>query len=496
MNYLAHIYLSENDKKVAIGNFISDSIRGKNYKNYPKDIQVGILLHREIDTFTDAHKTVRQSTKRLHENYGHYAGVIVDVFYDHFLAKNWSNYSSIPLNDFISDFYDNLKSHKKILPKRIQEFMPYMIEDNWLESYQRLEGIQWVLDGINRRTNYRSKMNLALKELQEFYSEFETEFTSFFEDLIQFSKTKHNEIHTKIMQTEFDCVVLTDQRYLNKGKDQYTQNVYTEDDLVLKALKNEGLNATRLAWDDTNFDWSNTKTILFRTTWDYFDRFDEFSIWLENVSKQTLLLNSETIIRWNIDKHYLNDLKAKNIHIAETFFIEKNTTKTLKEIHKSLNWKETVLKPCISGAARHTYKLNEENIEKHETIFKKLINKEALMLQPFQHNIVNKGEISLMVFNGTFTHAVLKKAKAGDFRVQDDFGGSVHDYKPTKDEITFAENAVKACIELPIYARVDVFEDNNGKIALSELELIEPELWFRKHPEAATILAKAISKLL
>ena len=98
----------------------------------------------------------------------------------------------------------------------------------------------------------------------------------------------------------------------------------------------------------------------------------------------------------------------------------------------------------------------------------------------------------MMVFNGKFTHAILKKAKAGDFRVQDDFGGSVSDYSPTNEEITFAENTVKACPELPIYARVDIFTDNNTKIALSELELIEPELWFRHHPEAATVLAEAI----
>ncbi|WP_375239730.1 ACP phosphodiesterase [Aurantibacter sp.] len=201
MNYLAHIYLSENDEKVAIGNFISDSIRGKNYLNYPKEIQVGILLHREIDTFTDAHPIVRQSTKRLHKNYGHYAGVIVDVFYDHFLAKNWSNYSAIPLYEFIQGFYTNLRNHKAILPKRIQEFMPYMIEDNWLYGYKDLDGIQQVLEGINRRTKYRSKMNLALKELQEFYTEFETEFNLFFKELIELTTVKHNEIKERIYAT-------------------------------------------------------------------------------------------------------------------------------------------------------------------------------------------------------------------------------------------------------------------------------------------------------
>ena len=194
MNFLAHIYLSNNDSEVAIGNFISDSIRGKNYKKYPKDIQVGILLHRHIDTFTDAHKTVRLSTKRLHENYGHYSGVIVDILYDHFLAKNWKNYSEIPLDVFIDDFYDNLEAHFEILPKRIQQFMPYMISDNWLLSYRSIEGIQKVLEGMNRRTKNRSQMNLAVNELKEFYKEFEAEFSLFFEDLRNFTTKKHKEL--------------------------------------------------------------------------------------------------------------------------------------------------------------------------------------------------------------------------------------------------------------------------------------------------------------
>ncbi len=97
MNFLAHIYLSGNDTDLIIGNFIADGIKGKKYKKFSPGIQKGILLHREIDTFTDAHPIVRQSTKRLHKNYGHYSGIIVDILYDHFLAKNWSRYSDVPL---------------------------------------------------------------------------------------------------------------------------------------------------------------------------------------------------------------------------------------------------------------------------------------------------------------------------------------------------------------------------------------------------------------
>lgn len=297
--------------------------------------------------------------------------------------------------------------------------------------------------------------------------------------------------------TIYDCVILTDHRYLNDSKtNAYKHNVYFEDRLVYHALEELGLKTLRLAWDDMFFDWSTTKSVLFRTTWDYFDRFDEFSQWLETISKQTILLNSEELIRWNINKHYLLDLQKNDISIAKSHFIEQGANVTLYQLHDILDWKHTVLKPCISGAARHTYKLNPENLEDHETIFKELIAKEAMVLQPFQYNIVNKGEVSMMIINGEFTHAILKKAKAGDFRVQDDFGGTVQDYAPTDEEIEFAETCVQACKELPIYARVDMFEDNDGNLALSELELIEPELWFRHHPDAAKLLAKAVKQKL
>jgi len=196
MNFLAHIYLSGNDEFITIGNFIADGIRGKDYLSYPDNIQKGILLHRGIDTYTDSHPTVRQSTKRLHKNYGHYSGVIVDILYDHFLAKNWKQYSDIPLVNYVNDFYDSLQTHYDILPVRIQKMMPYMIADNWLLSYQSIEGITRVLEGMNRRTKNRSKMNLAVNELQEFYIEFEDDFTIFFEQLITFSKNKLTELNT------------------------------------------------------------------------------------------------------------------------------------------------------------------------------------------------------------------------------------------------------------------------------------------------------------
>ncbi len=194
MNFLAHIYLSGDDELITIGNFIADGIRGKQYKKYPEKIQIGILLHREIDTFTDTHKTVRVSTKRLHKNYSHYSGVIVDILYDHFLAKNWKNYSNIPLDIYVDNFYNSLEDNFEILPARIQKMMPYMISGNWLLSYASIEGIAKVLEGMNRRTQNKSKMNNAVNELKEFYSEFEDEFSSFFNELINFSNLKLKEL--------------------------------------------------------------------------------------------------------------------------------------------------------------------------------------------------------------------------------------------------------------------------------------------------------------
>lgn len=190
MNFLAHIYLSFGDKEVTIGNFIADSIRGNKYHHLPERVQQGIFLHREIDTFTDSHEIPRKSSKRLHKNYSHYSRVIVDIFYDHFLAKNWYKYSTTPLSIFVDDFYDLLEENYEMLPEGVQRMMPYMLADNWIFNYSKMDGIGKVLNGMNRRTKNKSKMNYAILDLENHYQEFEAEFTLFFDELITFSKQK------------------------------------------------------------------------------------------------------------------------------------------------------------------------------------------------------------------------------------------------------------------------------------------------------------------
>ena len=195
MNFLAHIFLSEGDKEVTIGNFIADSIKGKKYLQYPKEIQKGILLHRAIDTFTDSHPIVRKSTARLFKNYSHYSGVIVDIYYDHFLASNWKRYSSIPLEVFIADFYILLKENEKILPDSVQSFLPYMIMENWLLSYSTISGIGRILYQMNRRTKNIVQMDKAVEDLRNGYEEFAGEFELFFPELQDYSATKLKQLN-------------------------------------------------------------------------------------------------------------------------------------------------------------------------------------------------------------------------------------------------------------------------------------------------------------
>lgn len=190
MNFLAHIYLSGTNDFIKIGNFMADGIRGKDYLNFPEEIKKGILLHRNIDTFTDAHPVFRKSKHRLHENYGHYSGVIIDIFYDHFLAKNWNIYSGEKLSDFVTNFYTLLENNSNILTEKTKGMLPYMIKFNWLESYQTIDGIERILTQMDSRTKNQSNMRSSIKELNQYYDDFELEFSAFFKEMIIFTTEK------------------------------------------------------------------------------------------------------------------------------------------------------------------------------------------------------------------------------------------------------------------------------------------------------------------
>jgi len=187
MNYLAHIYLSGNDKELTIGNFIADSVKGNILKKkLPQRVKDGIILHRKIDTFTDSHPIVYKSKHRLFDKYSHYSSVIVDILYDHFLAKNWQNYHSTKLNIYVENFYLLLKYNFEILPKPVQNFYPYMVSHNWLLSYAEIDGIERILKQMNNRINGKIRLDHSVIELKEYYTEFEEEFTEFFTELTEY----------------------------------------------------------------------------------------------------------------------------------------------------------------------------------------------------------------------------------------------------------------------------------------------------------------------
>lgn len=195
MNFLAHIYLSGEDELVKIGNFMADSIRGSQYLEYPNVIQKGILLHRHIDSFTDSHPIYRKSKHRLHQKYGHYSGVIMDIAYDHFLAKNWEKYSDEKLEEYASKFYELALNNYDILTERIKKMMPYMIARNWFVSYATISGLEMILFQMDYKTKHIAHMQEAIVEIQDFYSEFESEFFLFFEELQRSCEQKLKELN-------------------------------------------------------------------------------------------------------------------------------------------------------------------------------------------------------------------------------------------------------------------------------------------------------------
>ncbi|HIN38704.1 MAG TPA: DUF479 domain-containing protein [Flavobacteriales bacterium] len=184
MNFLAHLLLSGANDEIRIGNFIADSVKGSDLSKFSATVQTGILLHRKIDHYTDNHPVVMKSKVRLRPQFHKYSPVIVDVFYDHFLAKNWNNYASQPLEEFIACAYKLLSDNFELIPGRTQMMLPYMIKDNWLLHYREIEGIRRALTGMARRSKFESKMEYATISLEKNYKQFQEEFETFFPELI------------------------------------------------------------------------------------------------------------------------------------------------------------------------------------------------------------------------------------------------------------------------------------------------------------------------
>lgn len=294
-----------------------------------------------------------------------------------------------------------------------------------------------------------------------------------------------------------DITILTCQAYFApETPSAYTDNILLEYRLLKEALEKMGLKVDRTYWDDPNYDWSQTRAVVFRTIWDYFERFEEFWPWLQSIQHQTQLINPMSLIEWNIDKAYLFDLEQRGIPVVPSVLVKKGQSQNLKEIARSMNWTDLVVKPTIAGGGYLTYKYRQSELAGHQAQFDALVAERDMLVQGYISSITQKGEASLMVFGGEFTHSILKRAKTGDFRVQDDFGGSVHPYEHSPDEVLLAQKVMAQCPEVPAYGRVDIVWDDNNQPMVSELEIIEPELWVRQAPWAADHFARAIAAQL
>lgn len=183
MNYLAHLYLSGDHHEVMIGNFIADHLRGSEVRQYPEMIRRGVLLHRAIDSFTDNHPVVMQSKERVRPAFRKYAPVAVDVFYDHFLARQWNSFHSHPLDQYAGQCYDLFRLHREILPARTRHMLGYMEPQNWLYNYAQMDGIRKAMTGLSRRARFDSGMEHAHHVLELHYRGLEEDFNLFFPDL-------------------------------------------------------------------------------------------------------------------------------------------------------------------------------------------------------------------------------------------------------------------------------------------------------------------------
>jgi len=191
VNFLAHTYLSGCNEEIIVGNFMGDYVKGRRYENYPEQVMKGILIHRDIDSFTDMHQITRVSKQRLASRYHKYAGIITDIFYDHFLASLWDNYSNLPLNEFVNRTYDILKRNYNVLPDAIKRWFPTFMESNWMMTYNTVDGIELVLERMSANTSLPDHSAFAVEVLRGQYALFMDDFLRFFPLIIQFLEEKY-----------------------------------------------------------------------------------------------------------------------------------------------------------------------------------------------------------------------------------------------------------------------------------------------------------------
>jgi hypothetical protein len=268
--------------------------------------------------------------------------------------------------------------------------------------------------------------------------------------------------------------------------------LYEDDLLLARALEELGIAAVPAVWSDARIDWGSFAALVIRSPWDYFERATEFRAWLDaRIASRVLMCNSGDILDWNYDKRYLQDLEAAGVALVPTIFIGRGERADVAALALARGWREIVVKPTISGGAFRTYRFPVEDAQDYAREIDDTLADRGVLVQPFLPEILSNGELSLLFFDGVYSHAVCKRPRTGDYRVQFQYGGTNETAEVEPALVAQARACVLAAPSLPVYARVDgVVKD--GVFLLMELEVFEPLMFLASHPEAPGRFARAV----
>ncbi|HWT91195.1 MAG TPA: hypothetical protein VN179_08765 [Solirubrobacterales bacterium] len=267
-----------------------------------------------------------------------------------------------------------------------------------------------------------------------------------------------------------------------------------DEELLREALRERGCEATPVPWDEPGADWGGFDLCLVKSTWDYNRRHEEFLAWTRRVEAVTALRNPADLIAWSSEKTYLRELDERGVRTVPTVWVSRGAGTPLREILAAEGWERAVVKPVVDLGAENLHRVRAD--EEGEAALAEVLQRHDAMVQPFLPSLEAQGETSLIYIAGELTHAVRKRPAAGDFRVQALWGGTTERTEPEASQIELAEQALAQLDSPPLYARVDVVKDLDGKPCLIELELIEPNLYLGEHPPAAQALADAALRVL
>ncbi|MDX2199155.1 MAG: hypothetical protein SF069_09315 [Phycisphaerae bacterium] len=272
--------------------------------------------------------------------------------------------------------------------------------------------------------------------------------------------------------------------------------LHEDDRLLLPALQKLGIVGEPAVWSAADVDWQSFDALVIRSPWDYFRRVAEFRAWLSaRRAGGPPLCNAGEILAWNFEKHYLTELANARIPTIPTIVIPAGDHPDIAALAQERGWDEIVVKPTISGGAYETHRFRRAYADQYRASIAHTLRDRGLLIQPFLPEILRDGELSLLFFDGAFSHAVRKRPQGGDYRVQPQFGGTVERVEARAEWIDTARACIAAAPSLPTYARVDGVIVN-GRFVLMELEVFEPLMFLAHHPLAAERFAKAIERLL